>query len=151
MSEDRRTRLLQIVLFGSAAALSFAFVAAWIPESWIDAGHRAIGFGGIPATPVFEYLARSIAMLYGLHGVLAFLIARDVRRYPLIVRYVGGFDLVFGVAITVIDIDAGMPLPWILLEGPPTAGVGLIVLLLSRGLGGGSPAGPEAPRSHLRT
>lgn len=138
MTDGRRIFLLQIVLFGSAAALSFAFVAAWIPESWMDAGHRAIGFGAAPDSPVYEYLARSIAMLYGAHGVLAFLVARDVRRYRLIVRYIGAFNLVFGLAITAIDIEAGMPLLWTWFEGPPTAAAGLTVLFLSRGLDGES-------------
>ena len=132
LRDDRRVQILRIVLFGSAGFLSLALLAAWIPEAWMDRGHQALGLGPKPDSPVYEYLARSIALLYGFHGVLTFLVARDLRRYLTIVRYVGSVNVCFGVAVTAIDIEAGMPAIWAWMEGPPTAAVGLLILILAR-------------------
>ena len=84
--------------------------------------------------PVVGYLARSIAALYGFHGVLVLIVSRDVVRYAPIVRYLGVMDIVFGLTMIAIDLHAGMPAMWTMIEGPSLAGTGVLILYLSRGL-----------------
>lgn len=84
--------------------------------------------------PVVDYLARSIAALYGFHGVLVLIASRDVVRYAPIVRYLGIMDVLFGLTMIAIDLYAGMPAMWTLIEGPSLAATGVVILYLSRGL-----------------
>jgi hypothetical protein len=96
--------------------------------------HRALGFGEWPETPVFEYLARSIAALYGFHGGLLVLIAGDPVRHATIVKYMAFMYVAFGLIVLAIDLDAGMPTWWTLGEGPPIALTGVVFGLLARDL-----------------
>jgi len=66
-------------------------------------------------------------------------LATDVRRHAPVIRYIGWSTLAFGLAMVLIDSRAGMPLLWTLLEGPPIATVGTVLLLLVRRL----PAAPH--------
>jgi hypothetical protein len=96
--------------------------------------HRWLGLGEFPRTAVVDYLARSVAALYGFHGALLLLIARDPERHASIVRFVGWMNLCFGAMMVAIDVHAGLPLWWTLGEGPPVAAFGIVVLYLSRSL-----------------
>jgi hypothetical protein len=97
------------------------------------ATHRWLGMGEFPQAPVTDYLVRSISLLYGFHGVLYFLVAGDPVRYQRIVRYLGVMCVVFGLLMFAIDLRAGMPTMWTMVEGPPLVGGGFLVLyLLSR-------------------
>jgi hypothetical protein len=109
-----------------------AFPAMLLPTAWMDATHRWLGLGELPRAPVVEYLTRSVAALYGFHGVLLLIVAGDPVRYRPLVRYVGLMNVFFGLLISAIDIHAGLPLAWTLLEGPPIVGMGAAVLYLSR-------------------
>jgi hypothetical protein len=81
-----------------------------------------------------DYLTRSIAALYGFHGVLLLIVARNPAQHRPIVQYVGVMNIVFGLLMVAIDINAGLPVWWTLTEGPPTIGFGAVVLYLSRSL-----------------
>ena len=65
-----------------------------------------------------DYLTRSISFLYGFHGGLLWLISTDLRRYRGVAVYSVVMGLAFGMAIIPVDIHAGMPLRWVLGEGP---------------------------------
>ena len=129
-------KLLVWLLRFSGAVLLLAFPAVFLPADWMASTHRALGMGEFPRMPVVDYLARSIAALYGFHGVLVLIVSRDVVRYAPIVRYLGVMDLVFGLTMVGIDLNAGMPALWTMMEGPPLVGTGLVILYLSRGLSG---------------
>jgi hypothetical protein len=92
--------------------------------------HQWLGMGEFPRTAVVDYLARSIAALYGFHGVLVLIVSRDPIRYRPIVRYLGVMDIVFGGLMIAIDVQAGMPVFWTVIEGPSLIGIGLVVLYL---------------------
>jgi len=55
-------------------------------------------------------------------------------RYRTIVRYLGFMNVVLGIMFVFIDLHAGMPALWTLMEGPPVAVFGLVILYLSRSL-----------------
>jgi hypothetical protein len=125
------------VLRISGAVLLLAFAAMFLPADWMAATHRWLGMGELPRAPVIVYLARSIAALYGFHGVLVLLVSRDPVRYRPVIRYLGVMDLIFGLMMLAIDLHSGMPAMWTAAEGPPLVAIGLLVLHLSRAEGEG--------------
>jgi hypothetical protein len=127
-----RVRLLVFLLRLGGVITVTAFLAILLPRDWMAATHEWLGLGEYPRAPVVDYLARSIAALYGFHGVLLLIVARDPARFKTIVQFVGVMNIAFGVMMTAIDLYAPMPLLWTLTEGPPIAAFGLVVLYLSR-------------------
>lgn len=125
-------RLLVVLLRVAGGITLMAFLAMLLPADWMAATHRALGMGELPRAPVVDYLARSIAALYGFHGVLLLLVSRDPVQHRSIVRYLGWMNLLFGMFMVFIDLHAGMPGLWTLAEGPPIALFGVVVLYLSR-------------------
>jgi hypothetical protein len=127
-------RLLVMLLRLGGGVTMTAFLAMLLPTDWMAAAHEWLGLGAFPRAPVVDYLARSVAGLYGFHGVLLLLLARDPVQHRAIVRYIGAMNLIFGGAMVLIDIHAGLPLLWTLAEGPPIVAFGVVVLYLSRSL-----------------
>ena len=82
-----RTRLLVILLRLGGTVTVLAFLAMFLPVDWMAWTHRWLGLGEFPRSVVVEYLARSIAALYGFHGVLLFIVARDPVRFAPVVRF----------------------------------------------------------------
>jgi hypothetical protein len=126
-------RLVMLLRLGGGVTVT-AFVAMLLPTDWMAATHEWLGLGEFPRAPVVDYLARSVAGLYGFHGVLLLLVARHPVQHRTIVRYIGAMNLIFGAAMVLIDLYAGLPLFWTLAEGPPIAAFGVVVLYLSRSL-----------------
>lgn len=112
--------------------LLLAFGAMLLPESFMADMHTRLGMGEFPASPLVDYLTRSIAALYGFHGVLLWLVSRDVIRYGPIVTYLGVMNVIIGIMLIVIDLHAAMPWWWTAVEGPPLIVMGITILLLSR-------------------
>jgi hypothetical protein len=125
---------LTVILRLAALVTLTAFFAMVLPEAWMASTHRALGFGEWPETPVFEYLARSVAALYGFHGGLLLLISGDPARHVTIVKYMAFMYVAFGLIVLAIDLDAGLPMWWTLGEGPPLAMFGVLIAFLARGL-----------------
>jgi hypothetical protein len=137
----RGERALVVVLRLSGALTLSAFLAMLLPVEWMAAMHARLGMGVFPEAPVTVYLCRSIAAVYGMHGVLVLLVARDVRRYRSIVAYIGGATAAFGALMIPIDLQAGMPWWWILGEGPVLLGEGWLLLGLLRSVPRTAPRG----------
>jgi hypothetical protein len=133
---SRRPRItaLTVLLRLAGGVTLTAFFAMVLPAAWMASAHHALGFGDWPQTPVFEYLARSIAALYGFHGGLLVLISRDPARHVTIVNYMAVMYVAFGLIVLAIDLDAGMPTWWTAGEGPPLVMVGLLIAYLARDL-----------------
>jgi hypothetical protein len=125
-------RLLVFILRFAGAVTIAAFPAMLLPTDWMAVTHGWLGLGELPRAPVIEYLTRSVAALYGFHGVLLLVVARDPVRHRPIVRYLGVMNIVFGVLLILIDVHAGLPTLWTLAEGPPIMTFGAAVLYLSR-------------------
>lgn len=112
-----------------------AFLAMLMPVDWMASTHEWLGLGVLPRAPIVDYLARSVAALYGFHGVLVLLVAQDPIKYRTFVWYLAVMNVLFGVMITAIDIHAGLPASWTLTEGPPVLAFGIIIGVLNRRAG----------------
>jgi hypothetical protein len=127
LSYETRLRLLVFLLRLAGTVTVTAFLAMFLPVEWMVSTHRWLGLGEFPRIPVVDYLARCVAALYGFHGALLLLISRDPIKHLTIVRFVACMNVLFGVMIIAIDLHAGMPLVWTLLEGPPIIALGLVL------------------------
>ncbi len=131
MTVEQRVRLLKTLLRLAGVVTASAFVAILLPEEWMASSHAWLGLGEFPRAPVVDYLARSIAALYGFHGVLLLTVARDPLALRPIVSYVAFMNVGFGAVMIGIDLHSGMPLWWTLAEGPPIAAMGIAIALLN--------------------
>lgn len=128
MTSDIRnlTRLLQLI----GGLLLCATLAVFLPREWLVDIHQALGLGTFPAAPVTEYLARTIAAIYALHGGMLLMVSRDVVRHAPLVCYLAVTGCAFGAVVLVVDIGTGMPIWWIAVEGPSTIAVNLLIVTL---------------------
>jgi hypothetical protein len=124
--------LLVFLLRLAGTVTSMAFLAMLLPVDWMDSIHRAAGLGELPRAPVVEYLARSIAALYGFHGALLLLVSTNPVKYRDIVWFVAILNIVFGVMLVGIDLHAGLPMFWTLFEGPSLIVFGIVIAWLNR-------------------
>lgn len=124
-------RALKWILTLAGAVLLSAALFVILPTAWMARSHEALGLGAFPDAPLTQYLTRSIAALYAIHGALVLLAASDVRRYGSFVRLIGATDAAFGLAMLGIDLHAGMPRWWTLAEGPGLVAIGTLVFVLA--------------------
>jgi len=61
----------------------------------------------------------------------------DLYRHRLVLCYLGTAFIFFGVTLFVVDIVEGLPLLWILFEGPPNTAFGVYILIVNRRLKNG--------------
>lgn len=115
--ERRLVYLLRALSAVTLAALPFAF----LPRAWLAELHAAMGLGAFSEGPVPEYLARSLSLFYALLGGLLGLLSTDVRRYAPVIAYLAWAGIGFAAVIAGIDWLVGLPLWWILGEGPAVA------------------------------
>lgn len=125
-------RWLVIVLRIAGFSTLAAFPAMLLPADWMASTHAWLGLGEFPRSAVMDYLARSIAALYGFHGALVLLVSTDPIRFRPIVTFIAVMNIVFGSMIIAIDLHAGLPRLWTAFEGPPIIALGLVIALLNR-------------------
>lgn len=128
MHDPARRLVLFLRFFGGVTAA--AIFATVLPTDWMDAVHAWLGLGPLPRAPLTEYLTRSIAGLYAIHGGALLLAARDVRRFAPLIAYLAIADGLFGFAMIAIDVYAAMPWYWTALEGPSVIIASAIMLRL---------------------
>jgi len=128
---EQRVGLLQALLRLGGVVTASAFATIFLPEEWMASSHAWLGLGEFPRAPIVDYLARSLAALYGFHGVLLLIVARDPLTLRPIVSYVASVNVAFGAIMLGIDLYAGMPTWWTLGEGPPIAALGLVIAWLN--------------------
>lgn len=132
MTDWTRLSLLKFLLRLGGVVTGTAFVAMLLPVEWMASTHVRLGLGEFPRAPVVLYLARSIAALYGFHGVLMFVVSGDVVRLRPIVTYLSVFNILYGVMLIAIGVQAGIPSWWIMTEGPWVVVMGVLLALLNR-------------------
>jgi len=115
----------------SGSGLMLAFLAVLLPVDWMAATHPRLGLGEFPRTPIVDYLTRSIAALYGFHGVFVWIVSFDPVRYRAFVWFVAVMDVVFGAMMIAIDTHAGMPSIWTAIEGPSIIVMGAAIAALA--------------------
>lgn len=126
-----RTLLTWLLRLGGATLLLATF-AIVMPTDWMASNHRRLGLGTFPASSLVEYLTRSISGLYALHGGVLLVASTDVLRYRPLVVYLAAMNVVFGLVMLGIDLVAGLPLWWVLIEGPSLTVTGVVMLALAR-------------------
>jgi hypothetical protein len=131
MNLTARERLLVVVLRVSAAGLMLAFPAVLLPTEWMAATHPRRGRGQFPPPPIVDYLTRSIAALYGFHGVFVWIVSVDPVRYRVFVWFAAVMNIVFGAMLVAIDLHAGMPAIWTAIEGPSIMAMGVAIAALA--------------------
>jgi len=120
--------LLRVIGVSGLLALG----AVVMPMSWMAGIHAWLGLGEMPTEPIVAYLARSVAVFYALFGALLLVLAGDVERYRPLLQWLGVLIALVGVALTGIDLSAPVPWWWTIAEGPPTTGMGILILYLAR-------------------
>jgi len=140
---NRSERILAAALRVIGFSAMLAVVPVFMPHAWMDACHRALGLGPLPELPVIVYLSRSLSAMYVFHGGLLWVAAGDLRRYSVIVTYLGLAFLGFGAVSLWIDVHAGMPWFWIAAEGPFALAFGLVILVLQRRMKPAGAAGQD--------
>jgi len=127
-------RILVWLLRVSGAVMLLAFAAMIMPTDWMAASHRRLGMGPFPESALVEYLTRSISALYGIHGGLYLVVSMRVKRYADVILYLGAMNVLFGLLMVGIDVYAGIPWFWTLVEGPSVIFVGILFIALTRKL-----------------
>ena len=128
MIRAERTLVWLLRVFGGMGLL--AVVAVCMPWSWMAAIHEWLRLGEFPDAPIVDYLARSLSAFYAIMGGLVLLVSRDVKRHATIISYVAIACIAFGGALVAIDVRLALPTWWVVIEGPFTAGLGAVILVL---------------------
>ncbi len=129
---NKSERAIVIILRVVGFVGLFAIPAIFLPYSWMNTIHGHLGMGELPNAPIVDYLARSLSAFYAIVSVFTLFIARDIRRNRELLQLWTIMVIVIGLVLTGIDIAAGMPMSWTVLEGPPVVVVGVVVLWLQR-------------------
>ncbi|HEY3321779.1 MAG TPA: hypothetical protein VGP72_15015 [Planctomycetota bacterium] len=125
-------RLLVIFMRLVAIATFFALVAVFMPMSCMAWVHKRLELGEMPQGPIVEYLARSTSAFYALHGGFLWLVSTDLKRYGPVLTYMIWTLIVCGVGLLALDLHAGMPTHWTMMEGPWVIMLGVVMLVLRR-------------------
>ena len=123
--------LIWILRIGGVMTM-LAFPTALLPASTMAEVHAWLGLGSFPDQPITDYMARSLSLMYGFHGVLLLVISTDVRRYRKLLGWVAALSVGLGLALLAVDLHAGMPASWTWSEGPPVFLTGFVMLYLRR-------------------
>ena len=138
-------RLLIVLLRFGAILTGLAFFALPLPVETMVSVHRWLGLGDLPQAPIVEYLARSLSAFYGFHGVFLFLLSTNVDRFAPIITFVAVMNVLFGIILIAIDVEAGLPVLWSAFEGPPLVLTGIALGLLNRAAARERAANLEGP------
>ncbi len=125
-------KLLVYLLRFDAAFLTLAWIAVFLPRSVMASSNEMLGLDVLPAIPIVDYLTRSLAAMYGARGLFGWLASVDVERYRPMVLLMGWSNALLGALLIGIDLYAGMPLYWVLGEGPGIIVIGLAMVYLCR-------------------
>jgi hypothetical protein len=131
--ERTSSHSLRVILRAFGVMDMLAFIAVAMPMAWMETGHQWVGLGSFPDAPVAGYLARSASLMYGLHGMLLFLLATDTDRYGKLIRWIAGMTVLHGGFMLTIDLVEQMPLWWTIVEGPAFSLTGIVILVAQRG------------------
>lgn len=106
-------KYLKLLLQGFGVLCCLAIVAFVMPASWFHWCHQQLDMGDFPEQPVAEYLARATSGLVTFMGILALVIATDVRGYSAVIRLLAISLVVLEIINLVFGFSAGMPAWWI--------------------------------------
>jgi hypothetical protein len=122
-----KEKILIIILRLSGLMLITAFVAVFLPYEMMASIHFQIGLGTMPQLPILDYLARSVSMFYGIHGVIVIYISYNLNKYLQFLKLLCYLGLLFGLSLFFIDINASMPSYWTFGESPIVVLLNLVI------------------------
>ena len=128
---NRYEKALVLLMRSSAVLLLTAIIPAVMPFAWMQMIHRHLGMGELPDGPIIGYLTRSLSAMYAMHGALVLFVSLDVRRYLPEAKCLAVLGIVFGTGMIALDIVVGMPVFWIVCEGPFIATLGAVLFWLA--------------------
>lgn len=99
---------LLLRVFGVVCLL--ALFPLFMPAAWIHGTHEWLGWGEFPSQPVAEYLARATSSLAAFLGGLCVMLATDVRRYAVVIRYTAVGVMGYSACGLGLGTAAGLPL-----------------------------------------
>jgi hypothetical protein len=134
MSADNNERNLVFLLRVGAVLTGSAFFTIFLPEATMASVHENLGLGRFPASPLTNYLTRSLSAMYAFHGGLLFVLSTNVRRFQPVIVFVGWATAALGLLLLGIDLRAPMPGWWVFAEGPWVIAIGLVITGLGRRL-----------------
>lgn len=126
-------RLLLWLVRANASVILLAMPCALLPFTWMEAMHSdVLGLGPLPDLPITKYMARSLSLVYAMHGLVMLSVSLNWPRHRPLVPIFAGLHIAFGGAMAVVDLSSGMPVWWTLCEGPAIIGVGVVILAVYR-------------------
>lgn len=132
MNATQAKHYLSLLLTIVGCGLMVAFLFVLLPSPQMAAIHDWLGLGEFPDVPLTFYLARSTSLLYGVHGLLMFVVGRKLNKYIELAKLMGWLHVGLGLTMLGIDLSAGMPWWWTAFEGLPIAATGLLVVWLAK-------------------
>ncbi|MFM1942676.1 MAG: hypothetical protein RI897_1658 [Verrucomicrobiota bacterium] len=116
MKSRQRITLIYLRFVATMMLLALPFV--FVPHDWMASINDRMGLVELPDLPIIRYLTRSASALYGMYGALLLFLSFDVNRYHPALRFLATTGILFGILVTGIDLQAGMPAEWTWREGP---------------------------------
>ena len=129
-AEQLQSWLLRLA--GSVEIL--AFLAVVMPRAWMETSHTGLGLGEMPDGPIIMFMIRQASYTYGMHGLSLWILASDVNRFRLLIRFNGISFLLAGPVFFLIDYHSGMPWFWTIPDALGCALFGAALLWLDRSL-----------------
>lgn len=127
----KKTELALIVILRFVGVTGlFALPFVFLPFAWLQDIHRLLGLGEMPSGPVVDYLARSLSAFYALVAAAILYLSFTIDRHRDLIFFLGILSCLMGGLFLFIDLAAGMPLSWVLTEGPPTTATGALICWL---------------------
>jgi hypothetical protein len=124
-------KILKIILRLSGLLLVTAFIAVFLPYKTMNIIHQYMGLGILPQTPIVDYLARSLSLFYGVHGIITLYISFNLIRFLPILKLLCYIGISMGITLFFIDVHAEMPARWTYAEAPLVISVNLLVYFLA--------------------
>ena len=87
-----------------------------MPTAMMTQAQQFLGLGAFSADPVTIYLARTASLLYVAQGAGLWFLSCDVPRYRPLLSFCGKLFLAGALVYLVIDLAAGMPAWWTIIE-----------------------------------
>lgn len=126
-SMNRYEFAVVVILRVSAALVLCSIPTIFLPEEWMVKIHRWLGIGDLPRAPIVWYMARSLSAMYAILGCFTWAISIDTRRYGPLILLWSIMHLAMGALMVLVDYSAGLPVYWIIGEGPPLIVLGALV------------------------
>jgi hypothetical protein len=136
----RPQTILRWLFLLSGLAMLGAVLGLVMPVEAMSRTQQWLGLGEFPPSPIAEYLARGLSMMYMVAGVVSIALSTDIRRYrpllPVFVVALAAGEICLGLILLARESTLGM---MVLGESLGAAGWCVLTLILIRRI----PAEPE--------